>query len=91
MTACTETIQIQSQRHLIEQYAYESIRRFLSSQFILDPVLFMHTHGKRPEDLNGAQLRVYYPTALTQGLTLDNDAPLGLKQRFMAGKFFTIG
>jgi hypothetical protein len=77
-----------TQRHLLEQLAYEEIRRFLSQQFLLDPVLFMNTHGKRPEDLDGAYLRSYYKEALHQGITVQQSAPPLFRRKFQDGKMF---
>ena len=74
-------------KHQAEQQAYEEIRRDLSAQFIEDPVKFMQTHGKRPEDLGGAYLRMYYREAVQYGL----EAKAGCENfcsKFRAGHFF---
>ena len=88
MAVTDKVITVQTQRHIIEQRAYTEIRNFLSNQFILEPVLFMEAFKKRPEDLNGADLRASYKEALAQGLTVGNDTPLGFKNKFLSGSFF---
>jgi len=88
MAVTDEVITVQTQRHIIEQRAYAEIRNFLSNQFILEPILFMEAFKKRPEDLNGADLRGAYKEALVQGLTVGKDTPLGFRNKFLSGNFF---
>ncbi len=76
------------ERHLLEQLAYEEIRHYMSQQFLLDPPLFMHTHGCRPEDLNGAQLRTFYREALKQGINVRQTSPEHFRRKFQAGLIF---
>lgn len=89
MASCDDVINLQSQKHLIEQLAYEEIRHYLVQHFVLDPVLFMQTHKKRPEDLNGAYLRKFYRQALKQGIQVRQTVPEHFRKKFLAGLFFT--
>ena len=88
MAATDQVTSIAVQRHIHEQLAYTEIRTFLSNQFVLDPVMFMQLHGKRPEDLNGADLRSCYHASLQHGLSAPQNAPLGFKQKLQGGNFF---
>lgn len=88
VTESDPVVSICVQKHLQEQLAYAEIRLFLSNQFVLDPVMFMQLHGKRPEDLGGAELRKAYPAALQLGLTAPSNAPHGFTTKFQSGKFF---
>lgn len=51
---------ILTHRHKKEQLTYVKIREAVSEEFLADPVLFVGTHGKRPEDFRGEDLREYY-------------------------------
>jgi hypothetical protein len=88
MAQSDKVTSIHTQRHLIEQLAYEEIRHYLSNMFVLDPVLFMMTHSKRPEDLGGQELRDFYHEAIDKGLDVRQSTPLGFREKFKAGTFF---
>lgn len=83
-----ETVELLEARHLVEQLAYEEIRHYLSEQFIADPVGFMQQHGKRPEDLNGADLRGFYKRALAEGIQVRQTSPAAFRMKFMEGRMF---
>lgn len=89
MAVSDKVVSLQTEKHLLEQLAYEEIRKHLSRQFVLDPVMFMRSHGKRPEDFNGQDLRSFYREAIHQGLQVRQTTPLGFKQKFNEGRFFT--
>lgn len=88
MAQADKVTSLHTQRHLVEQQAYEEIRHILSNQFVLDPVMFMQSHGKRPEDMNGQDLRTFYREAYPLGLEVRPTSTLGFKEKFQAGKFF---
>lgn len=74
-------------QHDYEQMAYHEIRKALSDSFIADPGAFVEHFGCRPEDLNGAQLRDYYPHFLVQQLPIESTNE-GFKRRFYDGRIF---
>ena len=88
MAQADRVTSIHTQRHLIEQLAYEEIRHYLSNQFVLDPVMFMQSHGKRPEDLSGQELRDFYHETIQYGLDIRLNTPVGFREKFKAGTFF---
>jgi hypothetical protein len=73
--------------HLYEQLAYTEIRKALSDSFIAQPKEFVEHFGCRPEDLNGLQLRDYYPHMLVQQVPIASTNE-GFKKRFYDGRIF---
>ena len=74
-------------QHRLEQGAYAEIRAALTDSFIAQPKEFMEHFGCRPEDLNGVQLRDYYPHFLAQELCIKSVDP-GFRQAFYEGRIF---
>lgn len=73
--------------HDFEQMAYQEIRKALSDSFIAQPEAFVAHFGCRPEDLNGAQLRDYYPHMLVQQIPIESTHE-GFRKRFYEGRIF---
>lgn len=74
-------------KHDYEQLAYREIRNALTDSFIAEPEAFVQHFGCRPEDLQGAQLREYYPHFLVQQLPLESTNE-GFRRRFLEGRLF---
>lgn len=78
---------LQSLKHLYEQSAYSEIRSALQEDFLACPELFVANHGCRPEDLNGRQLREFYPHFLVQQREVKSQHE-GFRRRFLEGRIF---
>lgn len=85
-TACKVTF-IGEALHEYEQLGYAEIRRALTESFIASPEEFVAHFGRRPEDLQGADLREYYPHFLVQQIPLESTNE-GFRKRFLRGDLF---
>ena len=75
------------QKHLYEQQAYKELRDAMVDDFLMEPEKFVAHFGKRPEDLNGHELREHYPHFLVQQRELRSQDE-GFRRRFLEGRMF---
>ena len=74
-------------KHAYEQWGYAEIRAALQQDFLSDPDKFVRDHGKRPEDLTGAELREFYSHFLVQQRPVTH-THVGFVKRFLSGELF---
>ena len=76
-----------STRLMLEQLAYNEIRHRLSELFLSDPVGFVQTYGRRPEDFLGQHLRDFYRT-MDMNIQLQNECLTLFARKFRERKIF---